>query len=166
MHRRRLQRALPWMPKGCNLVTVMRRLLLSPSFWTTFVSTALLTGSVFLWELGFFAAFLPALPRTEPTAGEILFTALLIILISLNTGLAVFRMKQGTCPIGTRRATAFASGIGIFTLLCPVCLLLPVSVVGIGLSLSLLAPFLPLLRVIAVLLLLVSGWMLWPGKKR
>ena len=132
------------------------------TFWIPFLVSGALLGTFFAWELGYFGDLLPMLPRMEPTQTEMLFTAAMIFLLALDSGLIFYRIKQGTCPIGARRATTIAGGLGVVALLCPVCILLPVSLFGIGLSLALLAPFLPLLRVIVLFLLIVSTMMLWP----
>ncbi len=98
----------------------------------------------------------------EPTQLEILFTGAMILLLALDSGLIFFRIKTGSCPLGARRASTIAGGLGVVTLLCPVCLLIPVSLFGISVSLTFLAPFLPLLRVVVLFLLAVSTLMLWP----
>ncbi|MCA9370976.1 MAG: hypothetical protein KC680_03385, partial [Candidatus Peregrinibacteria bacterium] len=107
----------------------------------------------------------PQLPRLEPTTFDLMYTSILVVLLSIDSGRVWHRLKQGTCPIGAKRASTIASGLGVITLLCPACLLLPVSLFGITLSLSILAPFLPLLRAIVLLLLAVSTIMLWPKSR-
>ena len=127
-----------------------------------FLVSGALLSAFFAWELGYFGDLLPMLPRMEPSQTEILFTIAMILLLSLDSGLIFYRIKQGSCPVGARRATTIAGGLGVVALLCPVCLLIPVSLFGISLSLTLLAPFLPLLRVIVLFLLVVSTIMLLP----
>lgn len=127
----------------------------SKYFWRPFFISALLCSAFFAWEINF-------LPRPEPTKFELLFTVVLVLLLSLNAGLAFYRMQCGTCPIGAKRASTIAGGLSIITLLCPACLLIPVSLFGISLSLTILTPFLPLLRGIVLLLLVVSTILLWP----
>lgn len=105
---------------------------------------------------------LPVLPRAPVSGGERWFTLGLIFLLSLNAGLVHWRKNCGTCPVGVRRATGIGGAVGAMALLCPACLLLPVSLLGVSVSLAFLAPFLPLLRIIAVLLLLIVTAMLWP----
>lgn len=141
----------------------MKSFLRNQYFWIGFTVSAVLLSAFFAWELGMIT-FLPALPRPEPTEFEKLYTLVLILLLSLDSGLAMFRIKQGTCPIGARRASTIAGGLGVVTLLCPACLLIPISLFGISLSLTFLTPFLPLLRIIVMLLLVVSTTMLWPKK--
>ena len=132
------------------------------SFWSWFMATAALTGLLFAWELGAFKTLMPSLPRMEPTATEIWFTFALIALLSMNIGLAQWRRKNGSCPIGVRRATTIGGAVSAVTLLCPVCLLVPISLLGLSFSLAFLAPFLPLLRLITLVLLSVTLIMLWP----
>jgi hypothetical protein len=131
-------------------------------FWRPAVITVIALSAFFAWELGFLGDLLPRLPRPEATVFEIYYTLVLIALLTLDSGLVFFRLKKGTCPVGAKRASTLAGGLGVVTLLCPACLLLPISIFGLGLSLSLLAPYLPLLRAIVLLLLIVSTLMLWP----
>ncbi|MFA7681614.1 MAG: hypothetical protein WCX61_01135 [Candidatus Peribacteraceae bacterium] len=137
----------------------------SKSFWISFWSTTLVLGIFFTWELGYCAAWIWSPPRPLPTQGEMLFTALLILLFALNMGLFAWRRKQGTCPVGTRRASAIAGALGAVTLLCPACLLLPFTIFGTSLSLLTLAPHIPLLRIISFVLLIASTLMLWPKRR-
>ncbi len=132
------------------------------TFWRPFSISAILLSAFFAWELGYMGNLLPRLARPAPTTFEIAYTVALMILLSFNAGLAFFRMKQGTCPVGAKRASTIAGGLGIVTLLCPACLLIPISLFGISLSLTVLTPYLPLLRVIVFFLLIVSTLMLWP----
>lgn len=120
---------------------------------------------LFSWELNLFSPLLPGPPRPPTTNAEVAFTMLLIALLGLNMGLFSYRKRAGTCPIGTRRANSVAGSLGLFALLCPVCLALPLSAIGISVSLTVFAPFIPLLRVLALLLLLVSTSVLWPRKR-
>lgn len=133
-------------------------------FLKAFFVTAVLLTAFFAWELGYFGNLLPRLPRPEPTPFELVFTTILIALLSLDSGLVWFRLKQGTCPVGAKRASAIAGGLGVITLLCPACLLIPISLFGLSLSLTFLTPYLPLLRAVVMLLLVVSTVMLWPKK--
>lgn len=141
----------------------MKRLLYSPSFWVPFVVTLVITDLFFLWELGYIR-FLPFLPRPAAYLWEILFTGTLGSLLSLNTGLIVWQSKYGKCPIGVKRASGAAGVIGALTLICPACVLLPASLIGIGFFFVAITPYLPLLRVMAVVLLFVSSVLLWPKK--
>ena len=124
-------------------------------FWRPAVITAIALSAFFAWVLN-------ALPRPEVTSFEMYYILILIALLAVDSGLVFFRIKKGTCPVGAKRASTLAGGLGVVTLLCPACLLLPISIFGLGLSLSLLAPYLPLLRAIVLLLLVVSTLMLWP----
>ncbi|MBM3231427.1 hypothetical protein FJZ28_03820 [Candidatus Peregrinibacteria bacterium] len=126
------------------------------------LSVAALCSVFFAWELGAFRTIVWSLSRPPPTSWDILYTVLIIVLLSLAAGLVGYRRKKGTCPVGARNASSIAGALGVITLLCPVCLLLPATLFGIGFSLALLAPYLPLLRLITIMLLSVSMVMLWP----
>lgn len=134
----------------------------SPVFLKWFGSVFLLCCIFFAWELGAFRELVWSLPRSEPTQSELLYTGLIIVLLSFAAGLTGYRIRQGSCPIGARNASAAAGMLGVVTLLCPVCLLLPFSLFGLSLSFALLTPYMPLLRVITLLLLLTSIGLLWP----
>ncbi len=134
----------------------------SKTFWRPALIAFVLLGLFFSWELGYFGDAIPRLSRPEPSQFELIYTIILIALLSFDSGLAMYRMKQGTCPVGASRATKIAGGLGVVTLLCPACLLIPISLFGISLSLTFIAPFLPLLRVVVMFLLIVSTIMLWP----
>lgn len=140
------------------------RALRSPLFWAPFLLTLVVAGVFFAWELDELTAFLPSLPRVAATQTDVIFTVMLGLLLSLNAGLVTWSMKMGTCPVGTKSATGIAGVIGAVTLICPVCVVLPATFLGLGIVLTFLAPFLPLLRAIALVLLLVSTYMLWPKR--
>ena len=86
------------------------------------------------------------------------------LLLSFTTGLAVWHTRNGSCPLSVKSATGVAGVLGAITLICPICIVLPASLLGLGFTLAFLAPFLPLLRVIAIILLCASIGMLWPKK--
>lgn len=161
MRYRKLQ-TLPSLQKGGNIISMLNALH-NRHFWTGFVVSGLVLSALFAWELGMMT-FLPSLPRPEATSVEMIYTVIMILLLSFDSGLVLYRLKQGTCPLGAKRASTIAGGLGIITLLCPACLLIPISLFGITLSLTFLTPFLPLLRLIVVLLLIVSTMLLWPKK--
>lgn len=137
------------------------QILRSGLFWRWTLGALLVFGSFFAWELGYLP-FLPTLPRIAPTQIEHVFSGTLALLLAVNVSLLRWRSHYGSCPIGTKRATSIGGLVGVVTLLCPVCLLLPISIFGLSLSLAILAPYLPLLRIIALILVGVSTWMLWP----
>lgn len=144
--------------------TVKVEFLHSNAFWKWAIAAGLLCSMFFAWELGAFPS-VPSPPRPAVTNGEIIFTAVLIALIALNAGLFNWRRKNGTCPIGTRRASGLGGTMGAVALLCPLCLLLPISLFGVSISLAFLGPFIPLLRTIALALLLGSTALLMPRKR-
>jgi hypothetical protein len=136
--------------------------LLTKAFWIPFGISAISISLFFAWELNAFAPHFPGFPRPLLTQSELGFTLLLILLLSLNIGLLAWNKRHGTCSVGSKRATTLAGAIGALALLCPACLLIPISILGISLSLAILGPFLPLLRVIAIILLVASAWILRP----
>lgn len=142
----------------------MTRVFTSALFWGSFLIATLFTGAVFAWELGLFAPALPGPLRPEATQEEFVFSVLIVLLIGLNTGLFLWQRRYGSCPVGVKRATGVAAFFGAAALLCPACTVLPIALLGASLSLGFLAPFLPLLRLVTLLILLVVTWMLWPRK--
>ena len=133
----------------------------SKNFWIAFILAGLFFGLFFTWQLGLWI-LLPSPPRPQPTQEEYIFTSVIIFLFALNMGLFSWRRKYGSCPTGTRRAGTLAGVMTAATLCCPVCILIPISLFGVGFSLAALGPYLPLLRFIAIILLGTSTLMLWP----
>ncbi len=134
-------------------------------FWIPFVLSLVLTGSFFAWQLDLLQTIipsLPVLPRQPATSIDIFFTIVLGLLLSLTTGLIVWNTREGSCPVGTKRATSLAGVLGAVTLFCPVCLVLPASFLGIGVIMAFLTPFMPLLRLIAIVVLGAAVWMMRP----
>lgn len=142
----------------------MKRILRSQHFWLPFIITLVVTVPFFAWELGLFEGILPTPPRPQAPDWEILFSGMIAFLLSLDAGLVIWESRFGSCPRGVKRATSVAGVIGAITLLCPACLLLPASIIGISVVFGFLAPFLPILRIISVLLLVIVTGMLWPRK--
>lgn len=136
----------------------------SQRFWSVFFIVGILFTLLFSWELDFFAAILPSPPRPEPTQTEIITSILIAVLIALDAGLLSWRIKYGTCPIGVKRAIGSAGTLGAIALLCPICLAVPFTIFGLSISLALLTPFVPLLRAIALILLVGTTLLLWPKK--
>lgn len=135
----------------------------STRFWFGFVSGIILLGVFFAWELTLLQIpSLPQLPRPTPTDFEMIFTCVLIFFLSLDAGLLNWHLGNKSCPIGVKRATAVSGVLGVVTLLCPVCLLIPLSLYGLTLSLTFLVPFLPLLRTIVLILLIATTIIMWP----
>jgi len=142
----------------------MLRFLRSPSFWIPFVIALAVLSLFFLWELGMLHFALPMLPRIPTTPLDLTFTGILWIMLSFTTGLAVWRNRETSCPVGVKRATGIAGALGALSLLCPICIALPVTLLGFSLTLSFLAPFVPLLRIIAIVVLATAISLLWPKK--
>lgn len=138
------------------------KFLASKVFWLYFCVTLVFLTLFFGWELGHFKDFLPTLPRPEPEQKEILFASVLNLLLSFNAGLFGYQKKKGTCPVGAKRATGIAGTMGAVALLCPACLLIPLTLFGASISLYFLSPFIPLLQIIALILVVFSTKMMWP----
>ena len=100
----------------------------------------------------------------KPTKLKYAYTIAFFCLLALNTGLIVHRIKQGSCPIGSKRATGIGGLVGALAILCPACLVLPLSLFGISLSLSFVAPYVPLMRVVVLLTLVSSAILLIPKR--
>ena len=62
--------------------------------------------------------------------------------------------------MSSKRATKIGGVVGAAALLCPVCLLVPISLFGISISFAVLGPFLPLLQTVALVLLVANAWIL------
>ncbi len=133
----------------------------SSLFWLPALLTLLAGGSFFAWELGALT-WLPSPVRPDPTLRELLFAAALTLLLALNAGLAAWHTRHGSCPIGSKRAIGAGGLLGAVALLCPVCLVLPFSLFGLGAVLTLLTPFVPLLQLITLIVLAAALWLLWP----
>ena len=134
------------------------------TFWKAASITFVICGVFFVWELGLLASIVPTLARPEATSTEMLFAVALAVLLSFNVGLFQYRKTHDGCPVGAKRATKIAGGLGALALICPACILLPISIAGVGLSLAFLSPFIPLLKMVALFLLVVSAVMLIPKK--
>ena len=134
-------------------------------FWSATLVALLATGLLFAWELNLLIDFgLPGPPRFAPSTREITLAILIALLFSLNVGLLVWNKRYGVCSIGTKRATGAGGTIGAFALICPICALWTVGFLGLSLSLAFLAPFVPVLQVVAIILLAVSLFLLMPKK--
>lgn len=142
----------------------MMRPFRSSLFWLPFSVSLVIIGVFFGWELGLLNGLFPSLPRPPATEADILFTVILGLMLSFTTGLGFWSNRNGSCPLSVKSATGIAGVLGAVTLICPVCIILPASLLGLGFILTFLAPFLPILRLIAILLLAVCIWMLWPKR--
>ena len=140
----------------------MWKILRSSWFWLPFLVTLCIAAACFAWEIGIFRDVLPSLPRPSPTSLDFLFAGTTTFLLALNVGLVLWRSHFGSCPRGVKRTTGIAGVLGIVSLFCPVCLALPVTLLGAGAFLTILAPFLPLLRLIVLVLLTGTLILLWP----
>lgn len=139
------------------------RFLGSPTFWGWFLATLAVTGVFFAWELRLVELPLPTLPRVPATAFELSYTAALTLLLSLASGLFGWRRRYGSCPVGVKRSVGLAGMLGGIALLCPVCLALPVTLLGVSTLIAVISQFLPLIRIIAVLFVGMAIWLLWPA---
>lgn len=143
---------------------MLNRIFRSPSFWVPFLVSLVVISVVFLWELGIFHVILPRLPHIATTTRDLAFSAILWLLLSFTIGLASWRNRETSCPRGVKRATGIAGILGAISLLCPVCFALPIGLVGFSTVLAFLAPFIPLLRIIAIIVLLTTVSLLWPKR--
>ncbi len=138
------------------------RFLQSSSFWIPFIVTLVIAALFFAWELGVFIQYLPSFPRPSVLLSEFAFTATLSVLLAFDIGLAVWHSRFGSCPRGVKRVSGFATVLGALTLICPLCILLPTSLIGVGAILSLMSMHMPALQIISIGLLFVAAIMLWP----
>lgn len=127
--------------------------------------TAVIAVLFFAWELGALRQVLPSFPRPPALPWEIMFTGMLGFMLSINVGLIGWQRRYGHCPRGVKRVSGFAGAVGAITLICPACILLPASLIGVGFFFVFIGPYLPFLRFAAILLLLASAWMLRPKGK-
>lgn len=137
------------------------RFLRSSVFWTWCIPAFIVAGAFFAWEL----RLLPLpyeLPRAPASSFELAYTATLVVLLSVAAGLFGWQRRFGSCPRGVKRAVGFAGTLGGLALLCPVCLALPAALLGVGVIISLIGQFLPLIRLLALIFALVAVWLLWP----
>ena len=142
----------------------MKRFLSSSVFWATFLTAGILSSLFFAWETDLLAAYVKGPLRPPVNTEEWIFSVGIILLFSLNVGLFFWGRKYGSCPRGVRRATGRGTVLGAVTLLCPACTVLPLTFIGAGVTLAFLGPFLPLLRIVAVIILLAVSALLWPKK--
>lgn len=129
-------------------------------FWRWTISGGVASGLLMAWSVGGLERWLWTPPRPPATAGEIAFSSALALLLAIVAGLVGVRMREGSCPRGARRATGIAGILGFVSLLCPVCLALPLSLFGGAVTLALLSPFAPLLQLFALLVLLWTAVLL------
>jgi hypothetical protein len=137
----------------------------SKDFWLPFTVTAVITGLFFAWEADAFMPYIPGPIRPPLTTEELIFTLLILLLLSLDVGLYAWRKRHGSCPVGSRRATGVGAALGALTLLCPACTLIPIALLGTSITLGFLSPFLPLLRVVTVVILVAVAGILWPRRR-
>lgn len=140
------------------------RFLGSGLFWTCFLITFAVSTLFFGWELRFIPLPFPMLPRVPATTIDYAFTGGLIVLLSLAAGLFGWQQRYGSCPVGVKRTFGMAGTLGGIALLCPVCLALPGALLGLGTILAVIGPFLPLIRLLAIVFAAVAVYLLWPKK--
>jgi hypothetical protein len=142
----------------------MKRVLTSGVFWIWFLVAGGLSGLFLAWETDLLNPILKGPIRPPATNEEMIFTALIVVLIGLVAGLYAWRKRFGSCPVGVKRATGIGAAFGAVALLCPACTLIPIALLGTSVGLGFLAPFLPLLRIITIVILLATTAMLWPAR--
>jgi Co/Zn/Cd efflux system component len=99
-----------------------------------------------------------------PETSEYMFAAVLLLLLSVSAGLYMWHREHKSCPIGTGKASGIAGIVGAIALICPACTVIPITLLGASVSLSVLGPFMPLLRIVALLIATVTLVLLWPRK--
>jgi len=158
-----------WLPeyrcKSPKKVIMDTSFLRAGRFWIATILSSAATGLLFSWLLGLLSPFgFTGPPRPQPTNIELLSSVLTAALFSVCIGLIVWQRKYGSCPMGSKRATGIAGTLGTTALFCPICIILPAGVAGFSLSLSFLTPYLPLLRTIVLLMLVMNLSVLLPRK--
>ncbi|HLD08069.1 MAG TPA: hypothetical protein VJB60_03315 [Candidatus Peribacterales bacterium] len=132
-------------------------------FWCGALIALVGTGLLFAYELNMLSAIgLEGPPRSMTHEWETILAIIIALLFSMNVGLIAWHRKQGTCPVGIRRAAGAAGILGALALLCPVCLALPIGIASVAAVLMLLAPFVALIQGIAIVLLVAGLWLLIP----
>lgn len=132
-------------------------------FWSGALIALAGTGLLFAYELNMLSAIgLEGPPRSMTHGRETILAVIIALLFSVNVGLIAWHRKQGTCPVGVRRAAGAAGILGAIALLCPVCLAVPIGIASVAAVLVLLAPFVALIQVMAIVLLSAGLWLLVP----
>lgn len=135
-------------------------------FWSGALIALAGIGLLFAYELNMLSSIgLEGPPRSMSHEREAIFAILIALLFSINVGLIAWHRKQGTCPIGVRRAASLAGVLGTIALLCPICLAVPIGIASAAALLVLLAPFVMLIQIIAIVLLCAGLWLLVPRKR-
>lgn len=136
-------------------------------FWIATIISLAVVGLFFSWLLGLLSSIgFYGPPRIQPTNLELISSTLIALLFSASIGLIVWRKKYGSCPMGTGKTTGAAGTLGTAALFCPICTVLPVGIAGFSLSLSFLTPYLPLIRIIVLLMLVMNLSVLLPRKSK
>ena len=134
-------------------------------FWCGALIALTGTGLLFAYELNMLSIIgLEGPPRSMSHEWETVLAVIIALLFSMNVGLIAWHRKQGTCPVGVRRAAGAAGILGAIALLCPVCLALPIGIASVAVVLVLLGPFVTLLQVSAIVLLGAGLWLLIPRR--
>ncbi len=132
-------------------------------FWIGALPALAVVGLLFAYELNMLAPFgLEGPLRAMSHASQGFMAVIVALLFSMNIGLISWHSGQGTCPIGVRGASGAAGILGAIALLCPVCLAAPLGLAGLGIAMSMVAPFTPLIQLIAIVLLGAGLWLLIP----
>lgn len=133
-------------------------------FWAAFILTLSACAIVYGWMGNLLSPYLPGPARPPVTADETLFAVAISLLLAMNAGLYAWQRTHGSCPVGTRRATGMSGLLGAAVLLCPACTVLPLAFIGGSVTLAVLMPFLPLLRLVAAILAVCCLALLWPRR--
>ena len=140
----------------------------SHPFWRAFAISLLILAPLFAWELGLIP-HLPSLPRSPTTLREKAFVGVLLLMLCIDIGLFAMHKNAGHCRrrrFKSKMLTTVAGTLGALTVLCPACLLLPASLFSIGFFFTILTPYLPILRGLALVLLVIAAVILWPKERK
>lgn len=140
--------------------------LTSGRFWIAAGMALAGTGLLFAWELNYLASIgLAGPPRFTPTGRDVAASVIIALLFAFNIGLIAWRQRHGSCPASAKRAAGTAGFLGALALLCPACIALPIGIAGASLGLAVLAPFVPLFQLVAIIILCASCYISLPQKQ-
>lgn len=132
-------------------------------FWIAALIALAAIGLLFAYELNMLDFVgLEGPVRAMSPLSQVFMAIFVALLFSINIGLIAWYRGQGTCPIGVKGAAGAAGILGAIGLLCPICLAAPLGLAGAGVAIGMLAPFSPLIQIIAIVLLGAGLWLLMP----